>query len=108
MILVVVQWSSGINARITNYKYCLYECGTCVVLWGDELYDGKRCAKCCQYSNGLKMDPECKVWVKNRIVYDKKDQDYVDRILSSQKRSDLLDYKTIFAQDEVPSYCFGK
>ena len=94
---------------MTGYKYCLYECANCVVLWGDDLYDGEKCAKCCLYSNGIKVDTECKVWNKNRITYDKKDQEYVSHVLGLTKRySTNLDYKSIYAEDGTPEYCFGK
>ncbi|KAH3848104.1 uncharacterized protein LOC127873817 [Dreissena polymorpha] len=92
-----------------GYKYCLYECSTCVQLWGDELYDGQRCATCCRHSDGVKVDSQCKVWTRNQMHYDKKDLDYVRGILAQKRTaySDTLNYKYIFGE-VTPDYCFGK
>lgn len=91
-----------------GYKYCLYECANCVVLWGDDLYDGQKCATCCRYSDGVKVDPECKVWTTNRIHYDKKaNRDYVYRILTQKRYDHALNYLDIYSE-EMPSYCFSQ
>lgn len=107
LFIAVSLLGTGCESAAAGYKYCLYECANCVVLWGDELYDGQRCATCCRYSDGVKVDPECKVWTTNRIHYDKKaNRDYVYNILNMQKRYDEgLNYKDIYGE-EMPSYCF--
>jgi len=95
------------DGKAAGYKYCLYECANCVQLWGEELYDGRKCATCCRYSDGAKLDPECKVWTTNTITYSKKDLDYVRGILI-QKRDpygDSLNYKYIFG--DIPEFCFA-
>lgn len=99
-----------------GFKYCLYECANCMDLWGDYLYDGEKCATCCRYSNGIKVDPECKVWVTNSNGYTKKDREYVNDILVQRKRGhtkelrkrwdEAVNYSTIFGSEKMPSYCF--
>lgn len=102
-------------AVAAGFKYCLYECANCIELWGN-LYDGEKCATCCRYSNGVKVDPQCKVWVAKRVGYAKKDRDYVNSILVQRKRSDggyfskkwdeNINYNSIFGNEKMPSYCF--
>lgn len=107
LFLTVSMMSSVCHSAAAGYKYCLYECANCVVLWGDDLYDGQRCATCCRYSDGVKVDPECKVWTTNNIHYDKKaSRDYVHNILTQKRYDDGLNYKTIFGE-EMPNYCFN-
>jgi hypothetical protein len=113
-ISCIIKFNDG--AVAAGFKYCLYECANCIEFWGDDLYDGEKCATCCRYSNGIKVDPQCKVWVTNKRSYVKKDKEYVNgglfqRIPTSsryiRKRWDEnVNYNSIFGSEIMPSYCF--
>ena len=81
------------------HKHCLFECANCMVLWGRDLYDGKRCAACCHYSDGKVTDPECKKWA-NRKKRGKRDDDYMDDDFDVEKY--LSRFKGL-----LPDFCFA-
>lgn len=67
LVLLVVSWSKTTKSFAIpeepelspEHKACLYECLTCVELWGDN-YDGATCAEDCALSDGASIDHECK------------------------------------------------
>ena len=61
-LLLICYFQNADSVIKRAHKHCLFECANCMVLWGSDLYDGKRCAACCHYSNGKVTDPECKRW----------------------------------------------
>lgn len=80
------------------HKHCLFECANCMVLWGSDLYDGKRCAACCHYSNGKVTDPECKKWA-NGGKTSKRSENSLDNF-------DIEKYLSRF-KGLLPAYCFA-
>ena len=91
--------TQSLSAKMKRaHKHCLFECANCMVLWGKHLYDGKRCAACCHYSNGKVTDPECKKWA-NKGTMSKRGENSLDNF-------DIEKYLSRF-KGSLPNYCFA-